>query len=1074
MEYIALEVFNTTGGGSKFMNLPSDTSITITETSELFDTGDIWSFSFKINPHANANIFGTAGEIHGSRLHDQIDKRRARLWLMGLPVYLGYLKLDDEVDVDANGNVDISFESGRKTFHEMIDGIKANQVPIPDDILIGMALDRERTVVRRDAVIKVTKPSYFGGAYYRTGTANVSLEGIADMAQSLPKFVRPDGTWILKDTLEEFVVNNTVNTIYPYDKQHPYCNINICYQKKKWIDKGGSIEQQKLRQYHISKARRINPSPNFYFLYWLDCLMKHLNIRIEENGMLNTEDLLRLFFVNTKCAYTTKGGAYTGNYAPFGPNCPFVAYPVGDDDKSWNFDAKDVKYDYEQYIVNLESIGTAQMQSTWHKAYATSDNFPEKDISDIIDAVESGFGVRFIFNADYTKVRIVLLRDVLSSQEVHEVPCDVLEVTKRDNSIRGFRLTYGASEEDTNYYYQGFEEIRKKREGGWLTEDDGHDYNQWDLTKPYLDIVKEVSTLNNTCYVDPVTGNAYVTKIDENFKNASQEAYPSLFECAAYMDAEDGDCAGEDETIKTIRIGFTPMPSNIVSNGEYALFVNEEMGVPRDSSYGIDVSPQEIQNAMADSLIIDTLGRTKTKEEVKYQTGLFEIATATWVTAKQSGNEDITISGVIGGVSPVLYWNFTCHISGWIRDGYRLYLEDNYAFSDDMEVPLEKPDWGLMFGVMRGTTDGILGSKVTYTTDLIDAEGNDTWSVIDIGSGDAYSDSCNPYGGSFTYRIGSWLTDTEWGDVVLERIGWQNQCNLKTRKASARGLDSMSAYDTYFSASAGKNTLWVLPSTPANYSHLFYIHDAVITDTQNVAHNVKLCCVYNGKLQTYSTMFGANGYTDFLQSGNPGSVEDILSRDHIGNGILKDMILAIDPPADGNGNFLISEQTRTMLANMRISTDGGYYTLPSPYFELDEVTKAYLSDNATPTHYLSPENEEQNTPDRISLKLRAEKPNPFFDPTQPESKSNRRYLEITTPELRHRGLMDKFHKEESYWWRNAKIAATKCQMGFAELRSIDKTVRQHIGDVTGFVKKVQYTVNIQTGLSPVNLEVWYI
>ena len=106
----------------------------------------MWSHSFTLNTHANAHIFGTAGEIHGSRLHEQINKRRARLWVEGLPLFLGYLKLDDEADVDENGDVDVTFESGQKTFEEMIEGAKANQVPMMSDVQFGYALERRRFV----------------------------------------------------------------------------------------------------------------------------------------------------------------------------------------------------------------------------------------------------------------------------------------------------------------------------------------------------------------------------------------------------------------------------------------------------------------------------------------------------------------------------------------------------------------------------------------------------------------------------------------------------------------------------------------------------------------------------------------------------------------------------------------------------------------------------------------------------------------------------------------------------------------------------------------------------------------
>jgi len=111
---------------------------------------------------------------------------------------------------------------------------------------------------------------------------------------------------------------------------------------------------------------------------------------------------------------------------------------------------------------------------------------------------------------------------------------------------------------------------------------------------------------------------------------------------------------------------------------------------------------------------------------------------------------------------------------------------------------------------------------------------------------------------------------------------------------------------------------------------------------------------------------------------------------------------------------------------------------------------------------------------RFSLKLRAEKPNLYFDVKQPESNSNRRYLEITNKNLGGRGLCDQFYKEYSYWIRNARIVKRTVRMTLAQLQTIDKTKRVRVGDVTGFIRKVQYSVSNQSGLGTVAMEIMYI
>ena len=111
---------------------------------------------------------------------------------------------------------------------------------------------------------------------------------------------------------------------------------------------------------------------------------------------------------------------------------------------------------------------------------------------------------------------------------------------------------------------------------------------------------------------------------------------------------------------------------------------------------------------------------------------------------------------------------------------------------------------------------------------------------------------------------------------------------------------------------------------------------------------------------------------------------------------------------------------------------------------------------------------------RFSLKLRAEKPNPFFDSTRVESSYNRRYLPITNENLRRRGLCDQFYKEYSYWIRNARIVKRTVRMELAQLLTIDKTKPATVGDVTGFIRKMQYRVSNKTGLGEVTMEIMYI
>jgi len=1075
MEHLALEILSREkNGASQYAWLPENASISITDTSEIFDKGNLWSHDFQLNIPANAHIFGTAGELHGSRLHEQIDKRKARLWVEGLPLFLGYLRLADEVEVDKDGNVDVTFESGQKTFEEMIEGAKANQVPISDDILIGMAVDRERELLRTNVEIRVTHLDNIDLIYGHPPTYfllnNVRLVRNDFNSQIFPKFVRPDGTWKESDTDDEYTlsVSDTINTDIAYDDGHPYCNVTICYQDREYKSNGSSMEENAIRGYHVSSPRRINPAPNFYVLYWFKLLMKHLGITIQENQMLNVEDLCRLFFVNTKCAYKTKDDkTYKGDYMPFGKSSPFVPQP-STEEPSWSIKPTLEKSFSETSDIDeavITNVGVGVEDITWQPAYATSGNFPDVDIQEVINGLESGFGVRLVFNKDYTLVRVLLLRNIFRSQDIHEVQGTIISAEKRDNCVRGFRLTYGGGEDNTAYNYKGFLLAKKKNEGNWELPPEAHDYTKFEFYENYTPILNNAKRLSPTCYVAMNTGNSYVVKIDEDFKDASNDPFPSLFECAQYMDAEDGNCTGEDETIEEVHINFTPAIMSAVDESSgasstdtlipgidysrvgmnYAFFISKEMGVPyknadsaaqylgQSNNYkrAIDTTPSEFLEKMKDSLIYSNGGYTNTKEEPQYRSGLLEVATpVAFKATDENGNEAFSFTK--NGRT------FTYKLTGWIREGYRLYLDDNFKITDEMLSPLEDMDWGLSLGILRGSTSSLYAGHTIYESDTEEGEGNDYWITMPGDSASANPDICNDMGELWLRSTMQPFTGYEYGDKLLAEAGCTNQCDLKTRKGPhPRRPDIYNIIDTYYISDRPR--LLLLSNEG------YYATADTIMSADGDTYTIWLCCVnVNNALMRYDFM---QEYISYLQNGidntPPADIDAILARDaagHTWQGIYaSNMIIGINPtkPSD-------------ILKNVATNYNAG------------DAIVCYDYDDET------------STSGAVSLKLRAEKPNPDFDPKQPESENNRRYLEITNPNLRGRGLMDQFYKEYSYWVRNARIARMTVRMELAQLLGIDKTKRVRVGDITGFIRKMEYQVSNQSGLGLVTMEIMYI
>ena len=976
MEHLSLEIFDIEGTESKYAYLDDNANITITETSEIFASGDVWSHSFNVNVFANAHIFGTSGDIHGSRLHEQINKRRARLWVEGLPMFYGYLKIGDEAEVDANGNIEVSLESGRKTFEQLIEGAKANQVPLMNDVKFGVAFWRKRWSwigLKLEASVKFVndKTSSSETLEHKTtieiGDTDKYItpfhydgEEETNSVQLYPSMVFPKGKFHNLKTEVDNEPINCLNTDYPYTEDengtptYPYCNVALCYQKSGYTvtkEESGQIttyddygsEPTAQRGYEYMPANRVNSAPNFFVIYWIRSLMKHIGIHVEENQMMDVEDLRRLFFVNTKCAYKEPKyirdprydwslGKYTwGNSGSLIPEffgdliggryigvqkitdikeCAFkctafehtpwnIGIPGEDPDvpeiESIVISIKDV------YGLNEPAKAEYDVRNGFlHDAIATPECFPNVDVSEVINALESGFGIRFLFDKDYQRVRIVLLRNIFNNKDIQNIDCDILEPdAKVENGTRGFRMTYGNTD-DTQFYYKGFADLLPHKKELWIDTSDKHDYSHWKLNAQYGDIIDKVTAFDKTCYVTPETGNAYGIKVDKDAKRYD-ELYPSLHGYAGFMDAEDGDCTGDEETIETINVGFSPAIMNDVNfrakdeNGntlppagqKFALFVDDTMR-PRRPDLKDLTAPASYNDADAVYNVNELYRQHGAKSDNKMvsdgivKPGEFRMASDMYAERsdlKATIKYRYYIPDPENPLNTLLRTaksDFTnIKIEGHINEGYRLYLQDNFEPNDDGVCPIENHDWGLTLGIMRGSGSD---AKVEYSADPDDKGDdyqNDTWEIVPGSSATAHHDICDDYGKIFDY------TDNDQDD-------------------------------------------------------------------------------------------------------------------------------------------------------------------------------------------------EQDTTGRFSLKLRAEKLNPYFDPNRPESANNRRYLEIENENLRQRGLCDQFYKEYSYWVRNARIVKRTVRMELAQILSIDKTKRVKVDDVTGFIRKMQYTVSNNTGLGMVTMEIMYI
>lgn len=139
------------------------------------------------------------------------------------------------------------------------------------------------------------------------------------------------------------------------------------------------------------------------------------------------------------------------------------------------------------------------------------------------------------------------------------------------------------------------------------------------------------------------------------------------------------------------------------------------------------------------------------------------------------------------------------------------------------------------------------------------------------------------------------------------------------------------------------------------------------------------------------------------------------------------------------------------------------------------------------------DNDASDAEQPISLKLRAEKTNPYhtatpdhkvygytFNPYDPDNEDNMnrtdergRWPSQTMPQ---RGLFDRFYTEYAYWVVNRKVAVISVppgQISTAHLMNLDFTKKYRIGRYVGFINKIRFSID-DTGADSITIELYYI
>ena len=483
--------------------------------------------------------------------------------------------------------------------------------------------------------------------------------------------------------------------------------------------------------YWVLDADRPASGICFYVAYFLECLFKQLGVAYDMSALTNIEDFNYLAFFTTQCHYDTRektgvslnneelinkwlesrgcggkiqlnnnkpadeeslsaeglhqidiaAGSYqrwevVGDHGQHNEHASTdITNPDGSITINWMFGAGRTPFvpntgGYETYsdVARDFTIEQASMTAKVLQMYANSDNFPDVNVSEIIESLENSFGARFLYDADTNKVTVRLLRDMFRSQQA-PIPFKgvVTKMVKMTENIRGIRMKYSAESDP--------QDQRDNIRYGKRDYDTVYDYMDYpqEYTKfaTFDEVTQNIDVGNRNGYCDLNTGDFYRIKVSSDASTVA-ELRPAVFEVGGLHGVELGDCSKEAEDsdgIKEFVSSFEPIQVNDVAyRGKNYVNPETPMLVPF------------IDEDMEREFLIKKL---LNPVSVKY------------------GNIDIV---------------------------YELCLAESYdpTTTDDGQSPLQHHDWGMTVGFLRPGNAG--GEVVNYEPNY-DGFGNYKWLI---------------------------------------------------------------------------------------------------------------------------------------------------------------------------------------------------------------------------------------------------------------------------------------------------------------------------------------------------------
>lgn len=622
---------------NQFIALPDSTEISIEASNPIFSDAGAKTYLFEIPVESLRYIIGNADEIYGESLYDVLEGKRAEIYIDGVQFFTGVVNLEDEISIE-DGKIAVSIASGNLEFAQMIEGMNCRDVEQAEEVIVG---DRYtnfniRWTLRDDVSI-----------------VNGNIKTVYNEFYDLPD----EFTMMSKDDFYN------VSKEYPEKK---YCTIRIACTSPNggnivsaWKDYtsgypfgspfNGEVGEC-LNNFYVLDASRRNSGICFYVRYFLDCLEKTLGIGFLMNEFDDVSDFNRLAFVNMRCRTKLKqksGVTKSLNEAES------VSGYIGDIPGMRIF---------PMLFYNI--TGTY----THFPAIATSENFPDVEVSKVLEAIFAAFGAKIVYNGEKNEAKIVFVKNVLQSADIVDIYTEIFSHKKIHNRRKGFRIAYESDPQDTNYNMPNMKTGNPKGS--------------------YSSILKEINPFNKSLYVDTRNGDAYVIKVDEEADSSGDEKNlnPSLFEAGAFSGVEYGICEVED-LIEEIKIPFSPIINfdiNGAANKERAATSTDDANLENKYALLLDVNIEPTQKQY--------YRRTGDSSKIEF-----------------NGKSSLTISPQIG----LSYYDFL---------GSQSDVSSNVNWDPlDQETTVNSYDPGFMLGIMRGP--GSDAEPETFAQDF-DGEGN--------------------------------------------------------------------------------------------------------------------------------------------------------------------------------------------------------------------------------------------------------------------------------------------------------------------------------------------------------------